>query len=467
MPSAPLTESQLSAYEMLKEKIPADLVPGYNVSAGDDVDPQTEWLKSMKRWSKDLGTNAYAYYNYIARGKKFKKHRRRPTKIMSADGFPPWVTVAYAYPPPGAFQTSGNPRPVKHIILHSFGHGWMAGYVAPKKKGGKVIKPGFWAGWMNSKKKRKGVQTFEFEGKTVYVPKGSDENLHHPRKFTAGLSGCLNSAMKASAHFFIDRAGNLVVIGDANDIFITSNGLDRYGVGIELEEAFYVVEHPTKTKAKFKSGGKPAGTAGNVEYATYSPLQLLTLSIVCAKLEAAFPDIKGRHLSFARRSQNKTSPPGYFMHDFAKGSKHFDVSPSFLERETWEAFWKLVDSHTHIKVATNVWKPRQKYKSSGAGEALIRAPLSNDVTNSFTKLLLGPSHDTGVAIARSSMASDVEKPAVNTEAGNQAVQESQKVLQEAANTYNMTQQAENPPVSRVARNIAVAQEVQSQTSDLW
>ena len=451
-----LTDEQKNAFEMLKEKIPADLVPGYNVSAGDDVQPQTAWLKSMQRWSKDLGTNAYAYFNYIGRGKKLGKLRRRPTKVMSAEGFPPWVSVAYAYPPPRAFYTPAKPREVKHIIFHSFGHGWMAAYV--KGKG--------WRGWMNSKSKRKGVQVYELDGKTVYVPKGSDENLHHPQKFTAGLSNCLNSAMKASAHFFIDRAGNLVVIGDCNDSFFTSNGLDRYGVGIEFEEAFYVVEHPSKEPARFRSGGDPPGTKGNVEYAAYSPLQLLTASIVCRKLETAFPAIKGRYLSFERRSQGKTSPPGYFMHDFAKGSTHFDVSPSFLEQETWDRFWDLVDSHTHI-TTTNVWKPRQKYKSSGAGEDLIRAPLSEEVTSNFTKLLLGPSHDSGVGIARASMSSDIEKPAVNNEAGNQAVQESQKVLQEAANTYNMTQQAENPPVSRVSRNIAVAQEIQAQTSDYW
>jgi N-acetyl-anhydromuramyl-L-alanine amidase AmpD len=456
MPTPPLTDQQKNAFEMLKEKIPADLVPGYNVSSGDDVAPQTAWLKAMKRWSKDLGTNAFAYYNYIGRGKKLKRLRRRPTKVMSADGFPPWVTVAYAFPPPGAFYTPGNPRPVKHIILHSFGHGWMAAYVKGK---------GF-RGWMNSKKKKRGVQVHELDGKTVYVPKGSDENLSHPQKFTAGLSNCLNSAMKASAHFFIDRTGNVMIIGDCNDSFFTSNGLDRYGVGIELEEAFYVEEHPTKTTAKFRAGGTPPGTAGNVMYAAYSPLQLLTLSIICRKLETAFPEIKQRNLEFKRQARNYKSPPGYSMHDFAKGSKHFDVSPQFLEEETWHRFFDLVDTHTHI-TSTNVWKPRQKYKSSGTGEDLIRAPLSAEVTNNFTKLLLGPSHDTGVAIARSSMASDVEKSASNEEAGNRAVQESQKVLQEAANTYNMTQQAENPPVSRVSKNIAIAQEIQAQTSDYW
>jgi len=464
--SSGLTDQQQSAFNMLKEHIPADLVPGYNVSSGDDAQPQSEWLKSMQRWSDDLGTNAYAYFNYIARGKQLKKTRRRPTKILSPDGFPPWVTIAYAYPPPGAFSSVSGTRKVKHIVLHSFGHGWMAGFVPPKKnKAGKVIKEGYWGGWMNSKSKRKGVQVFEYENKTVYVPKGSDEHQHHPRKMSAGLSACLNSAKKSSAHFFIDRLGNLVVIGDCNDILYTSNGLNRTGVGIELEEAFYVVEHPSKTKAKFRAGGNPPGTAGSVEYFAYSPLQLLTLSIVCAKLEAAY-DIP-RVVDFTRRSQNKNTPPGYSMHDFAKGSKHFDVSPAFLEQATWDTFFKLVASHTHIDIKSNVWKPRQRYKKSGAGQDLIRAPLSDEVSRGFTKLLLQPSHDTGVAIARSDMISEVKKAAVSQEAGDRAVQESQKVLQEAANTYNMTQQSENPPVSRVARNIAIAQGVQAQTSDLW
>ena len=456
----PLTEKQQSAYDMLKEKIPADLVPGYNVSSGDDAQPQSEWLKSMQRWSKDLGTNAYAYYNYTARGKQLKSTRRRPTKVLSSEGFPPWVSVAYAFPPPGAFYSENGKRNVKHVVLHSFGHGWMAGYVKPRK--GK----GYWGGWMNSKKKKKGVQVFEFEGKTVYVPKGSDEQQHHPNKFSAGLQACLNSAKSASAHFFIDRVGNLVVIGDCNDVMFTSNGLNKTGVGIELEEAFYVVEHPDSKSAKFKAGGNPPGTDGNVEYFAYSPLQLLTLSIVCAKLEIAYPELKQRNVDFTRRSQNKSSPAGYSMHDFAKGSHHFDVSPAFLEQETWDRFFTLVDSHTHIN-AGNVWKPRQKYKRSGAGEELIRAPLTSEVTSNFTKLLLDSSHSTGVAIARSEMTSELKKQAVNEEAGDRAVQESQKVLKEAANTYNMTQQSENPPVSRVSRNIAVAQNIQAQTSDYW
>lgn len=460
MPTASsLTEQQVSAFEMLQEKIPSDLVPGFTLSAGDDAQPQSEWLKAMKRWSSDLGTNAFAYFNYTARGKRLKKTRRRPTKILSSEGFPPWVTVAYAYPPPGAFYSENGKRDVKHIVLHSFGHGWMAAYV---KSGGK----GRWGGWMNSKSKSKGVQVFEYEGKTVYVPKGSDEQQHHPLKFSAGLNACLTSSKKASAHFFIDRLGNLVVVGDCNDVMFTSNGLNKYGVGIELEEAFYVVEHPSKTAAKFRSGGSPAGTAGNVQYFAYTPLQLLTLSIVCAKLEAAYPSIRGRHLDFARRTQGKDSPPGYYMHDFAKGSNHFDVSPAFLEQETWDRFWTLVDSHTHIN-ANNAWKPLQKYKNSGAGEELIRAPLADGVTRSFTQLLLQPSHDTGIAIARSELTSEIKKSTINEEAGNRAIQESQKILQEAANTYNMTQQSEDPPVSRVSRNIAVAQDVQAQTSNYW
>lgn len=457
--SAGLTEQQQSAFDMLKEKIPADLVPGFNVSSGDDAQPQSAWLKSMQRWSNDLGTNAYAYFNYTARKKQLKKTKRRPTKIMSSEGFPPWVTVAYAYPPPGAFYSVNGKRDVKHVVLHSFGHGWMAGYVKSKGKG-------YWGGWMNSTSKKKGVQVFEYEGKTVYVPKGSDESQHHPQKFSAGLQACLDSAKKASAHFFIDRLGNLVVIGDCNDVMFTSNGLNDSGVGIELEEAFYVVEHPSKTSAKFKAGGKPPGTDGNVEYFAYSPLQLLTLSIVCAKLEVAYPQIKQRTVDFTRRSQNKKSPPGYSMHDFAKGSHHFDVSPAFLEQETWNRFFALVDSHTHIN-ANNTWKPPQKYAKSGAGEELIRAPLTEEVTRGFTKLLLQASHDTGVAIARSEMTSEIKKKAVNEEAGNRAIQESKKVLQEAANTYNMTQQSENPPVSRVARNIEIAQGIQAQTSDYW
>jgi hypothetical protein len=451
-----MTEQQLSAFEMLQEKIPSDLVPGFNVNSGDDAEPQSAWIKAMKRRSKDLGTNAFAYFNYVGRGKRLQRAKRKPTKILSADGFPPWVTVVYAYPPPQSFYTPNGVREVKHMVLHSFGHGWMASYL--KGRG--------WRGWMNSKSKRKGVQIYEHEGKTVYVPKGSDENLHHPQKFSAGLSACLNSSRKASAHFFIDRSGNLAVIGDVNDILFTSNSQNKTGVGVELEEAFYVEEHPSKKTAQFKSGGNPPGTAGNVVYVGYSPLQLLTLSILCKKIEIAFPAIAARNLSFERRSQDKNSPPGYSMHDFIKGSTHFDVSPQFLEQRTWDLFFNLVDANTHINT-TNIWKPRQKYTTSGTGEALLRAPEADQVTDRFTRMLMSYSHDAGVSIARSSIISDVKKATVNDTAGKQAVQEAQKVLREAATTHSMTQQASNPPRSLPSANIEVAQGVQAQTSDYW
>lgn len=432
------------AYKELQEKLPTDLVPGYVVSSGDDVDPQTAWLKGLKRFSEDLGENAFAYFNYTARKGPLRAARRRPRKIMSGEGFPPWVNIGYAYPPPQAFYTPWKARTVKHIVLHTFGHGFMSAAQTKRKPNGNVVATGKWIGWMNSKRKNRGVQQFEYEGKTVYVPKGSDENQHHPRKFSAGLSACLNSSRKASAHFFIDRNGNLMIIGDINDILFTQNALNKTGVGIEMEEACYV-EEPLPKKVRLRAAGDPPLTGGNVIYPAFSALQLLTLSIVCRKLETAFPEIERRTL-LTPHSANKKSPPGYTMHLTAKGGSHSDASPHFLDEHyadnfaTWDDFFALVDEQDQV-TADNLWKPQQKYKRSTTGEELMHAPVSEDVTNNFTQMLLSFSHSMGVGVARASASSETTKSEVNEEAGKQATKEAQKVKNEMANTHQTTQPA--------------------------
>jgi len=432
-----------SAYEELQEKLPFDLVPGYSVSSGDDADPQTEWLKGLKRLSSDLGENAFAYFNYEARKGPLKGRQRRPRKVMSGEGFPPWVNIGYAYPPPQAFYTPWKARTVKHIVLHTFGHAFMSAFLKyGKKKRRKKGKPGEWVGWMNSNRKNRGIEQFEYDGKIVYVPKGSDANMHHPRKFSAGLSACLSSSRKASAHFFIDRNGNLMIIGDVNDVLFTSNALSKTSVGIEMEEACYV-EEPLPKTIKLRAAGSPPLTAGNVIYPAFTAKQLLTLSIVCRKMETAFPEIERRTL-LTPHSANKASPPGYSMHLAAKGAHHSDASPHFLDElyaenfVTWDNFFALVDEQDQIN-ETNLWKPRQKYKKSTKGEELIRAPVSEDVTNNFEQILLSFSHSTGVGVSRASKSSEVTKPQINEEAGKQAKKESQKMKNTAASTYQRTQ----------------------------
>ena len=86
----PLDANQQNAFDQLNEHLPVDLVPGFSVETTGLVDPTSPWVENMSKFSKDLGTNAYAYFNYNARAKGgLKKMRRRPTKVISSEGFPP------------------------------------------------------------------------------------------------------------------------------------------------------------------------------------------------------------------------------------------------------------------------------------------------------------------------------------------------------------------------------------------
>ena len=201
-----LTADQKSALDQLKEQMPTDLVPGYSVATTGELDPNSAFLKGMQSYSKVLGQNAYAYYNFEVNKKGLKRRRRRPKKVLSPEGFPPWVAISYGFPAPRSFRTPYEEREVEHFIMHSFGHGWMAS-VKNKK----------WVGWMNSKRKKRGVETYELDGRTVYVAKGSDpETLTHLTRFKAGLGHALAFSSGVAPNFFIDRSGNLFVIGDSD-----------------------------------------------------------------------------------------------------------------------------------------------------------------------------------------------------------------------------------------------------------
>lgn len=457
MASRTLTAKQKEKFEQLKSNLPTDLVPGYSVTTTGTADPESSFVKGMKRFSEDMATNAYAYFNYQASGKgPLRKRKRKPSRIISPDGFPPNVTITYAYPPPFAFSTPNEVRNVKHFVIHSFGHAWHATSRAGKK-----------IGWMNSSKKHKGVVAHTLDDRTVYVPKGSDpETLTHFTRFAAGLRACLGSAAKATAHFFIDRSGNILIVGDCNDIMYTSQGVSKTSVGVELEEAFYVVKD-TKgkgDKALWRPGGNPPGTAGNVEYFSYSPEQLLTLSVLCKKLELVYPDLRERTVKFVRQGLGPEGPPGYTMHDYIRGSKHIDVSPHFRDQAMWDSFFELVDSHTHIN-PTNVFRPTQKWRDSG--KSFLATPLSaNTVTAMTDRLLQGPKVE-GTARDRTAQIANVSRASVNSSAGDQATLESNNISKQAAVTTQLMQQTQSFPMDLPSTEQFTSDSGVQEGSDYW
>lgn len=455
----PLSPERQAKLDQLKEQMPEDLVPGFTVQTTGAIEPESPWVKRMSKFSKDLGANAHAYFNYDVRGEDgIKKQRRKPRRILSAEGFPPWVTVSYAYPPPFSFKTPYGMRDLKHFVMHSFGHGWHAGRGPKNRKG-----------WMNSPRKGRGVIAVPFEGQTVYIPRGSDpESMAHFTRFSAGLRACLNTAAQATAHFFIDREGNLVVVGDCNDIMWTSQGVSLTSVGVEMEEAFYVLKD-TKGRgnsASWKAGGRPKGTAGNIEYFAYSPKQMLTLSIIIRKLEMRYPQLKERNISFKPRSFKKKDAAGYTIHDFIKGSHHLDISPHFLTQDLWNAFFELVDAQDHI--TKDMCFRSANYSGSTSGEVKQKPPLSQATLTAMTERLYNNAQERGVAQDRTANLAVVTKAAVSETVGKNAAKASKQVAQQVATTVKVAQQTQNPIVELPQKiSNACGSEHGAGSDDMW
>ena len=174
-----LSAEQENALNQLRGHIPADAIPGYSFATTGEMSPESPWVTKMQKFSSQLNENAYAYFNYNVRAKGgIKKIRRTPKKVISSEGFPPWITVTYAYPPPFSFYSMHNEREVSHFILHSFGHTWHASYGTKGDTKGKKI------GWFNSRTAGKGVVAIEQNGQTIYIAKGSDPTtMAHLRGF--------------------------------------------------------------------------------------------------------------------------------------------------------------------------------------------------------------------------------------------------------------------------------------------
>lgn len=432
MPAQGLSPDVRNSLSQLTDKLPADATPGVSVTSDQNLRPDSAYLKQLQKFSNGLKRDARAYYNASKREKgPRKRHSKSPRKVISTDGFPPDISITYAAPPPQAFYSVVREREVNFFVMHSFGHGWHA---TPNRKG-----------WMNSSRGSRGVVPIEDGNRTIYIPKGSDPvTLENFTRFAAGLRACLHSAARASAHFFIDRVGNLVIIGNCNDVLFTTKGLNKVQLGVEMEEAFYVLKDTKSQRAKatWKPGGKPKGTAGNVEYFSYSPQQLLTLSVLVKKLEVGYPNLRARNVYLDQLSMDKNSPPGYTMHNAVKGNSHIDISPHFLEQSLWDSFFALVDTHTHIN-PTNVFRTVPDYP--GFGELQIIEPTSNTVTSAMTERLLQGPKDQGDALTRALSLAETTRQSVNNSSGRNANQAGLQISQQLANTSNVAQGTEELP----------------------
>jgi hypothetical protein len=430
--------------------MPEDLVSGQQVPSVTDSG-NSPFLagarEAVDKWKKIAESN----YNVSNRQDRVANNNRVPRLILSSEGFPSDIAVTYATPPMLSYLTVDTAREVKHVVLHSFGHAWHA----------KPLK----GGWLNRVTEGEGTELYEHETSIVYVAKGSDhKTLTHQDRVAAGLQAALGPASRATPHFLIDRAGNLVVIGDVNNQMFISDGLGETSVSIMLEEAFYLVNDPVKETAVWRAEGIPPGTAGNVEYFTFSVPQLYTLSVLCKKLEIAYPNLTARNVVLRRRALTIDSASGYTIHDFIQGAKHVDVSPHFLTKKLWDRFFELVDTHTNID-STNIWKATGVYKEIGV--SLANAPVSDDPINLVTERTIKDMRNLGEGSNRSSELATVTKAGAMKDAGDEALNTSKKLAQVAASTYNSTRQTENMPTSLVEDNLPVEKQGGADPEDIW
>ena len=464
-----LTAEQQSAWDVLTQRIPDDLTPPYVPPGTSDPYKDNKWLATMRKVSRQEKQKAASKNNLIARPDRPNRDKAAPTRIMSAEMFPADITVSYLAAPYLGYMAPSKPRKVKFIVLHSFGRAWHASSTGT-------------SGWLNDTRPGTGAVPYELEvsrvksvidqpfargggltirSQLVGIARGSDPvTLSHSDRMNSIIQAAVGPNSRTCMHYLIDRAGNLTVIGDANFIMFSSDYANEAAISIGLEEALYVLKPTAEEPAVWKSDGSPPGTGGNVKYFAFSSAQLLTLSIVCKKLEVAFAI--PQTISISRRSLDADSPPGYTMHDFVRGATHVDVSPHFLTKALWDDFFKLVNTHTNIN-PTNVWEPIPKYTDSA--DELITAPISDVPVERTTEIAIENSRYMSLGRSRSLAKSSISKNEVNNLAGKEALVKSETLERTAANAYNFMQQEQNLPVSGVEEELT--SEDQGGWDDIW
>jgi len=325
---------------------------------GEDVGPS--WLGVLGDLADYLTKNVNVQLNFgTLDGVGISKKRR----ILDSQGFPAWAEVKYTFAAPGTYVpwSSDDDREITQIVLHSFGQQWHA-YEAN----------GVWMGPMNTPG---GSEAYYYvnEGveETVWVPKGTDGTKGFAQwdRLAASLRALIQAPQGVSGvHFIIDRAGNLYVMGDCNDVMGSSGALSDTCISIALEEALYAPEGEEGGQllpATWLTTGSPPGTDGTLEYWDYSVYQYVTLATLVRKLQNAIPALRTTEHSTSSRSVD-SSFTGYTMHNHITDAPQnvVDVSPHFQDDDDWTRFFELVE----LQAATDAYATWQKVKEGPASQ---------------------------------------------------------------------------------------------------
>lgn len=332
---------------------------------GSDVGPS--WLKVLGDLSDYLIKNVNVQLNFGTLDGIGVGAKRR---TLDSQGFPVWAQVKYTLSAPGTYVpwVRDDDREITQIVLHSFGQQWHA-YEANGKWLGPMNEPGGSDGYLYI---NDGVEEL------IWIPKGSDPDRGFAQwdRFTSSLQSLIHAPQGVTGvHFVIDRAGNLYVMGDCNDVMGSSGDLSDTCISIGLEEALYARAEEDGFRARpatWLPGGDPPGTEGNLTYWDYSVFQYITLATLVRKLQNAIPSLKTTEHSTSPRSVD-SSFVGFTMHSHVTDAPNYvtDVSPHFQTEEEWEQFFELVTK----QAAVDEYATWQKVKAGPSGNLAWVEPV--------------------------------------------------------------------------------------------
>jgi hypothetical protein len=306
---------------------------------------QQVWLDYMT--SHDLG---------IGKSGKTNIQLRR---VLSNSKFPDNIEVIYQYPNPKSFEPRqyGEYREIAHIVLSSFGS------------------------YYDSQALNKGLKTIS--GSEVRISDAlANLNYHSPNRVWSGIRSVLVDTNRklSGAHFYVDRLGNLIIMGDVDMAMIGSVPCSSSAIFIALEESIYV-----STTEWYKTRPTPraivSGDDRNVVSDGYTEAQYNTLAVLLRKLEMAFPEVVGgggggdftavmnRAVTLPLAEQDgiaikkitSEDTPGYIT----------DVWPNFTTEEEWQdLFENYVDPQEQID-DDDIWK----------GSTPLAMPWLEDITS--------------------------------------------------------------------------------------
>jgi hypothetical protein len=364
------------------------------------------------------------------------KYNIRLQRVLSNSKFPDDISVIYAYPNPLSYRprSQGEYREVKHVILTSFGVYWDS----------QVINAG------------RRVVTSGSDGVGIVYSEEADpsNNFHSPNRMWEGIRHSVDPTKTVSgAHFYVDRLGNLVVVGDVDMSMEGSAPSIGGAVIVALEDAGYVYAddwYATRPNSRAVAFGD---NRNMLSFGISGP-QYNTLAVLLRKLELAFPDIRegasnsrmsvvsgrGVSLPFAERDGlalkevTEDDPGGYIT----------DSWPNLVTEEAWKVLLEdYVDLRDYIS-EEDVFK----------GDDLLVMPWLGDVppatADTLPKEPLAQAFgeelkDQAGALQRVyNLLNSSAKPQLAEEGARERLAESDYIDKTISDRVNLMESAENP-----------------------